>query len=56
MAMTTTDFEAPATEAELEALAGKLRERNFEVVIVENAAEAIRASPRPSRTPAFSRS
>jgi L-lactate utilization protein LutC len=40
MAMTTTDFEAPATEAELEALAGKLRDRNFEVVIVQNAAEA----------------
>jgi hypothetical protein len=36
----TTDFEAPATEEELEALAGRLRERNFEVVIVRNAAEA----------------
>jgi hypothetical protein len=43
MAMTTTDFEAPATEAELEALAGKLRERNFEVLIVEDAAEAKKA-------------
>jgi len=40
MAMTTTDFSAPATEAELEALAGRLRERNFEVVVVNNAAEA----------------
>jgi hypothetical protein len=39
----TTDFEAPATEAELEALAGKLRERNFEVVIVKDAAEAKKA-------------
>ena len=40
MAMTTTDFEAPATSAELETLAGRLRERNFEVVIVQNGAEA----------------
>lgn len=40
MAMTTADFTGPATEAELEALAGRLRERNFEVVIVPNAAEA----------------
>jgi hypothetical protein len=40
MALMTTDFEAPATEEELEALAGKLRDRNFEVVIVQNAAEA----------------
>jgi L-lactate utilization protein LutC len=40
MAMTTTDFAAPATTAELEALAAKLRERNFEVVIVQNGAEA----------------
>jgi L-lactate utilization protein LutC len=40
MAMTTTDFAAPATTAELEALASKLRERNFEVVIVQNGAEA----------------
>jgi hypothetical protein len=43
MAMTTTEFEAPATEGELEALAGKLRERNFEVVIVKDAAEAKKA-------------
>src|ERR1700716_3964603 len=40
MAMTTTDFAAPATTAELEALASKLRERNFEVVIVQNGTEA----------------
>lgn len=40
MAMTTADFTAPATEAELEALAARLRERNFEVVIVPDAAEA----------------
>src|ERR1700737_182357 len=40
MAMTTTDFATPATSAELEALAGRLRERNFEVVIVQNGAEA----------------
>src|ERR1700716_3741675 len=40
MAMTTTDFAAPATSAELEELAERLRERNFEVVIVQNGAEA----------------
>ena len=40
MAITTADFTDPATEVELEALAGRLRERNFEVVIVPNAAEA----------------
>src|SRR4030088_1154295 len=40
MAMTTTDFTAPATGGELEALAERLRERNFEVLIVKNAAEA----------------
>jgi len=38
--MGTVDFAAPASEAELEALAGKLRERNFEVVIVQNGEEA----------------
>jgi YkgG family uncharacterized protein len=37
---TTLDFAAPATEAELEALAGRLRERNFEAVIVQDGAEA----------------
>jgi L-lactate utilization protein LutC len=40
MAMSTVDFAAPASEAELEALAGRLRERNFEVVIVQNGEEA----------------
>jgi hypothetical protein len=40
MAMTSADFATPATEAELETLAGRLRERNFEVVIVQDAAEA----------------
>ncbi len=40
MAMRTADFAAPATEGELEALAGRLRERNFEVVIVQDAADA----------------
>jgi hypothetical protein len=38
--MTTVDFADPATGPELEALAGRLRERNFEVVIVQDAAEA----------------
>ena len=38
--MTTVDFAAPASEAELEALAEKLRARNFEVVIVQDGAEA----------------
>src|SRR5438552_17250594 len=40
MAMTTVDFAAPASEAGLEALAEKLRARNFEVVIVQDGAEA----------------
>lgn len=38
--MTAVDFSAPASEAELEALAGKLRARNFEVVIVDDGAAA----------------
>ena len=38
--MTTVDFAAPASEAELEALAEKLRARNFEVVIVQDGGEA----------------
>jgi len=38
--MTTVDFAAPASEAELEAVAEKLRARNFEVVIVRDGAEA----------------
>jgi hypothetical protein len=40
MAMTTLDFTAPASEAELETLAERLRERNFEVLIVRNGKEA----------------
>ncbi len=40
MAMSAVDFAAPASEAELEGLAEKLRERNFEVVIVRDGAEA----------------
>ena len=38
--MTTVDFAAPASEVKLEALAEKLRARNFEVVIVNDGAEA----------------
>jgi hypothetical protein len=34
------EFTRPATETELEAVAARLRERNFEVVIVDGAAEA----------------
>ena len=40
MAMSAVDFAAPASEAELEGLAEKLRERNFEVMIVRDGAEA----------------
>src|SRR5947199_410326 len=40
MAMTAVDFTAPASEAELDALAENLRARNFEVVIVDDGAEA----------------
>ena len=38
--MTTVDFAAPASEVKLEALAEKLRARNFEVVIVNDGAQA----------------
>lgn len=38
--MQTTDFSAPATEEQLEAVASRLRERNYEVVIVDNGAQA----------------
>ena len=38
--MTAVDFTAPASEAELDALAENLRARNFEVVIVDDGAEA----------------
>jgi LUD domain len=40
MAMSTVDFAAPASEARLESLAARLRERNFEVVIVQDGVEA----------------
>jgi L-lactate utilization protein LutC len=40
MAMSTVDFAAPASEARLESLAARLRERNFEVVIVQDGEEA----------------
>ena len=40
MGMTTTDFAAPATEAEINELAENLRARNFEVVIVQDGKEA----------------
>jgi hypothetical protein len=37
MAVTDVNYAAPASEAVLEALAARLRERNFEVLIVEDA-------------------
>ncbi len=40
MSAVTDDFAVAATDAELNALAEKLRERNFEVVIVDGPAEA----------------
>jgi hypothetical protein len=40
MATRTIDFAAPVSDAELEALARRLRERNFEVVIVQDAGAA----------------
>ena len=40
MAQTARDFSAPASESELEVLAAKLRERNFEVVVVDDGAAA----------------
>jgi len=40
MTSSIVDFARPASETELEALAEKLREHNFEAVIVQNAAEA----------------
>ena len=39
MQANTTDFAAPASDAEIDMLAANLRDRNFEVVIVESAAE-----------------
>ena len=38
--MSAVDFSAPASEAQLEALADQLRARNFEVVIVDDASQA----------------
>ena len=35
----TVDFTLPASETELEAVAARLRERNFEVVIVQSSAD-----------------
>src|SRR5580700_10669238 len=40
MSVTTTDFTAPASEAEVDKLAANLRARNFDVVIVRTGAEA----------------
>jgi L-lactate utilization protein LutC len=40
MAMSTLDFAAHASDQELDALAERLRERNFEVVIVQSGEEA----------------
>ena len=40
MGTLTLDYAAPASEAQLEALASKLREHNFEAVIVNDGAEA----------------
>jgi L-lactate utilization protein LutC len=40
MAVTEVNYAAPASEAELEALAARLRERNFEVLIVDDAEAA----------------
>jgi hypothetical protein len=39
MPANSTDFAAPASQAEVDSLAANLRERNFEVVIVDSAAE-----------------
>jgi hypothetical protein len=40
MAIEAPDYSAPASEAELDSLAANLRDRNFEVLVVESAAEA----------------
>ena len=39
MPANSTDFAAPASQAQVDSLAANLRERNFEVVIVDSAAE-----------------
>lgn len=43
MSSRTVDFSAPATDAELETLAANLRERNFEVLVVQNGSQAAAA-------------
>jgi LUD domain len=43
MSTQTAEFTAPASEAQLERLAARLRERNFEAVIVNDAAAARKA-------------
>ena len=43
MSSRTVDFTAPATDAQLEVLVANLRERNFEVLVVQNAAAAATA-------------
>jgi YkgG family uncharacterized protein len=40
MAVTVADYTAPASEADIQAVAARLRERNFEVVIVDDGAAA----------------
>lgn len=40
MAVTAADFTAPASEADIQTVATRLRERNFEVVIVDDGAAA----------------
>ena len=40
MAVRAADYTAPASEADLQAVAARLRERNFEVVIVDDGAAA----------------
>lgn len=40
MSTTTTDFVTPASEATLEAVANRLRDRNFEALVVATASDA----------------
>lgn len=40
MAGRTVDFTTPATEAQLQEVAARLRERNFDTVIVDSSADA----------------
>jgi len=39
MQSNSTDFAAPASQAQVDSLAANLRERNFEVVVVDSPAE-----------------